>query len=50
MGFNSAFKGLNKHVNEEECKLTVQTQLYLKSTISYMFRLYTAIIRLNTEP
>ena len=34
--------------NEEECKLPVHTQLYLQATISYMFWLYIAIIRLNT--
>jgi len=38
------------NVNKEECKLTVQTQSNLYATISYMFRLYIAIIRLNTEP
>jgi hypothetical protein len=38
------------NVNNEECKLTDQTQLYLSATISYMFRLHIAIIMLNTEP
>jgi hypothetical protein len=36
-----------RHVNNEECKFTVETQLYVKTIISYIFRLYIAIIRLN---
>jgi len=38
------------YVNKEESKLAVQTQVYLWPTNSYMFRLCTSFIRLNTEP
>jgi hypothetical protein len=37
-------------VNNEECTLTVQTQIYLSGKICYMFRLHIAIVMLNTEP
>jgi hypothetical protein len=41
---------LNTHANAEEYQLTVQTLLHLLARISCVFRLYIAIIRLNTKP
>ena len=42
-------KNVIRCVNKEECKFTVQTQLYLSVAINYMFWLCIAIIGLNAD-